>query len=860
MKSGSDTARQDLALVVLGAVALLFFFWLYSDYHPLPAADYSLGKNNAREHANEIALQFDFESSIKPVTKFQVDNELLDSLQKQVEFKEFYSDSLNRSLFPVFYWQTDLMMENADREEGVITNDLQAKTIEILLSESGKLIAFRNEDNFLPSTKFRPDVINYGIHGDSLNVYSFATDSLFAESLEFQFNGSSNLVNTRRRLQRNQVNYLGPTVAERMAEFYVQESAWPSENFSVVSTERIPIGDVEGALVQFEYTSPDVRQPVQIDVRILPAGALVSMDYSHSDSEDSGNLFSTIKLGVRAIVLLITAFWIIVLLFIRFRLRLIDIQAATLVAVLAGLIFPFVVTLEQVHDHLNSFGSLEVEFIFMQLIFIGFTAAIASLGFFAVTAISDSITRQHWTEKLRSVDVLRVGYFNNIPVGLAIVRGISYGFILALGWCVVLLLIPNSFITLDASFKADTTYLPYLSELLDNFIFYFLVAQVIFLIFVGQIRSSTKSVYAAILLPVLLFILFYPFPFEVGSLTTELVSAGLIGLGLGIIYYREEFLTTFISLFVFVSLLSTATGWLVENSPDASIFYSFVSLLILGFIAGSYNIFRGSTGRELPKFVPEYIHELAQEDRIRQELKIARNVQQSFLPEATPNIKGYDIAAVCKPAYETGGDYYDFIHLGEDKIAVTIGDVSGKGIQAAFYMTFTKGVLHALCNDFESTIDILAKTNKMFRNNADKGTFISLIFGILDISSDEFKFSRAGHNPVLYFNDEEKKLIEYQPDGIAIGMAREEIFRAHISEETIKLRKDDFLIFFTDGVVESISKTNKLYGDQRLHNLVKKNHQLSSKQLLKKIEDDLDKFGEKSEQHDDLTMIVIKKK
>ena len=113
---------------------------------------------------------------------------------------------------------------------------------------------------------------------------------------------------------------------------------------------------------------------------------------------------------------------------------------------------------------------------------------------------------------------------------------------------------------------------------------------------------------------------------------------------------------------------------------------------------------------------------------------------------------------------------------------------------------------------------------------------------------------------MLYYKNSENKLFEYQPQGIAIGMASEEVFSKNISEEIINLEKDDILILFTDGVVESISKTNKLYGDQRLQNLVKRNFLLSSKELLKKLEEDLEKFGEKSAQHDDLTMIVIKKK
>lgn len=861
MNPGSDTAKQDIVLVIVGLVALLLFFWFYSDFHPLPAADNSLGKTVAQEKASRAAQEFGFEFEVEPVTYFQTDASLLDSLQKQTNFKEFYADTINRKLYPAFYWQTTIKMGNNDGDEEFTFGAEAAATIEVRFSESGKLIEFRNENNFLPQPVFRAEVLNYGLQTDSLQQYSFSNDSSLIESLEFRFNDNpTNGQENNNRIQREQINYLGVPVAQRMAEYYLRNSGWPVKDFTVISTERVPIGDTEGALVTFENSIPDVRQAIQLDVRILPAGGLISMEYSHPAAEESGDLFSNIKMGIRAIVLLIGAFWIIVLLFIRFRLRLVDIKAAILVAVLAGMIFPLVLTLENVYSHLNSFGTIETEFVLMQLIVIGFSAAFATLGFFAVTAISDSITRQYWSEKLRTIDVLRVGYFNNIPVGLALIRGISFGFLLAFAWCLTLFFIPDSFITLETNFEADSTFLPYLSELLGNFAFYFLIAQIIFLIFTGLLRSRYKSNIAAVIVPTLLFIIVYPFPFETGSFTTELATAGIIGLSLGVIYLREDFLTTFISIFVFVSLLSTASGWLIDSSPDAPIFYSFIFLVIIGFIAGGYNIYRGRSVRELPKFVPEYIEELAQEDRIRQELNIARKVQQSFLPIETPAVAGYDIAAICKPAYETGGDYYDFIPFKDDRIAVTIGDVSGKGIQAAFYMTFTKGVLHALCSDFQSTIDILAKTNTMFRNNANKGTFISLIFGILNLEKNQFQFSRAGHNPVLYYKNSENKLYEFQPEGIAIGMANEDIFRKNISEENISLEKDDILILFTDGVVESISKTNKLYGDQRLQDLIKRNYKLSSKELLRKLEEDLEKFGEKSAQHDDLTMIVIKKK
>ena len=404
------------------------------------------------------------------------------------------------------------------------------------------------------------------------------------------------------------------------------------------------------------------------------------------------------------------------------------------------------------------------------------------------------------------------------------------------------------------------SYLSFLSEILGHFFLALIIAQLVFLIFAGLLKEATRSKLLMIVVPALILVLIGPFPIETGPTLNSLIISAITGILMGWIYYREDFLTVFISLFVFGMAVSTSTGWVTENSPDAFSFYLFLILTVLGLVLGAVMIFRGADTKELPDFVPEYIKEIAQDDRIKQELQIARKVQQSFLPVRTPQVEGFDIAAICKPAHETGGDYYDFIRLEDDSVAVTIGDVSGKGIQAAFYMTFAKGILHSLCNDFTSTIDVLSKTNKLFRKNADRRTFVSLIFGVLNSRKGTFSFSRAGHNPLLYFDYETKTLHEHKPEGLAIGMTDDETFLKHISEEKIHLKQNDLIILFTDGVVESVSKTNKVYGDRRLFNLIKKHHHLPAKKIIQKIEDDLQKFEEKSEQHDDMTMVVIKKK
>ncbi|MDZ7695106.1 MAG: PP2C family serine/threonine-protein phosphatase [Balneolaceae bacterium] len=128
------------------------------------------------------------------------------------------------------------------------------------------------------------------------------------------------------------------------------------------------------------------------------------------------------------------------------------------------------------------------------------------------------------------------------------------------------------------------------------------------------------------------------------------------------------------------------------------------------------------------------------------------------------------MAAICKPAYETGGDYYDFIQLDDHRIAVAIGDVSGKGIQAAFYMTFTKGILHTLCRETESPAEVLKKANRLFYENARRGTFISLIYGIVDLRKKTFRFARAGHNPILHYAAQSQTMDLLQPSGIGLGL------------------------------------------------------------------------------------------
>lgn len=856
----SDTAKEDIGLVVIGGISLLLFVMMYLNYHPLSKADNSYGEMAAIDTSTEILKSLGYSSDLPPNTTYRVNSSLLDSLQSQTNFTEYYSGSDIRDEYPAFYWRSVFNIDQFQRPGPMGLEELQPRNIVVEISERGEMIALHNEHNLLPVSTLNIEALEYATHAEDLGTLQFPDDDTIYQLLQFQFVGANADTSDTLQINPESTNYFNRNVAERLAGYYLDKTSWNWQNFEVAEIEKVLFGDAEGARVVLDNSAQSPLIATELQVIVLPTGTLGLLDYEFSYRANNTLTIAQIIPGVRIILLLLGVFYLIVLLFMRFRQRQIDIKAAILVAVLAGLIIPLTVISSSIYGYFQEFGQVTFSLVVGSLIGFGVIAAFSSFGFFMLTAVSDSVTRENWPEKIKTVDFLRSGYFLNQPFGLSLLRGILFGVILLAVWAVTITYLPSSYYSLESTFLGDRFYVSNVAVIFSKLALFLLVCQALYMILITQLKKTLKSPVLLVLVSGIAFALFNPLQFEVGPLSTEIIATAIIGLGAGIIYIKEDVITVLVSISTFMFLEISSAGWLLSDSPDSTLFYSVVLLIVVGFIYSGYSVLYGRETRDMPLFVPDYVDELAHEQRIRQELQIARKVQQSFLPNRTPDIPGLDIAAICKPAYETGGDYYDFITLEDGRLAVTVGDVSGKGIQAAFYMTFIKGVLHALCNEFVSSISILQKTNKMFRKNAERGTFISLIFGIVDHDKNSFCFSRAGHNPLLYFDSKKGKLYEYQPDGIAVGMADDDIFCNYISEQTIELQKDDLIILYTDGVVEATSKTDKLYGDKRLHSLIRKYNKLPSEELISKVYQDLKAFSGSVSQHDDLTMLIIKKK
>jgi serine phosphatase RsbU (regulator of sigma subunit) len=205
-----------------------------------------------------------------------------------------------------------------------------------------------------------------------------------------------------------------------------------------------------------------------------------------------------------------------------------------------------------------------------------------------------------------------------------------------------------------------------------------------------------------------------------------------------------------------------------------------------------------------------------------------------------------------------GGDYYDFVELGQNRLGVVIGDVSGKGTQAAFYMTLTKGFLRAMANMSDSPAYVLSQLNRLFYQNVRRGVFISMIYGIFDMDAGELIMARAGHNPVVMRQQHDHSLQNIHPRGLALGMEKGEAFDQLIQEIRIPYQPKDLFVFYTDGFTEAMNSDKEEYGEARFQATINRRSAESAATIMDGVFSDVQQFVGKTPQSDDMTIIVVK--
>lgn len=250
------------------------------------------------------------------------------------------------------------------------------------------------------------------------------------------------------------------------------------------------------------------------------------------------------------------------------------------------------------------------------------------------------------------------------------------------------------------------------------------------------------------------------------------------------------------------------------------------------------------------------LKESLEKERLEKELDVARAVQYKILPQKTPLYKKFEIASLFVPAFEVGGDYYDFFKIDESRLGIVIADVSGKGIEAAFIMAEVKGIFSTLARLYDNPKNLLIMANSILEESITRKNFVTAIYGIIDLNKETFNFARAGHSPLLYYNNE--SIEQCVPSGIGLGLDYTRRFEESIKEMEIKLNNDDILTLFTDGINESVNENMEEFGYKRLEEIIKNNAGLSVEEISNEIMKSITTFSKNSYQHDDITLVLIK--
>jgi ketosteroid isomerase-like protein len=235
-------------------------------------------------------------------------------------------------------------------------------------------------------------------------------------------------------------------------------------------------------------------------------------------------------------------------------------------------------------------------------------------------------------------------------------------------------------------------------------------------------------------------------------------------------------------------------------------------------------------------------------------LQVARRIQQALLPKEAPEPEGWKIAPFYQPAREVGGDFYDFLELGEGRVGLVVGDATGKGVPAALVMATARSMLRAVAQNSESPGEVLRRANDALVSDIPPHMFVTCFYAILDPKRANLRYANAGHDmPYLHRSggdDAEELRVRGMPLGLMAGMDYE--------EEEATLRVGDSVLFYSDGLLEAHNPKGEMFGFPRLRALVAEHGEERS--LEETLLEELYSFvGEGWEQEDDITLLTLRR-
>ena len=242
---------------------------------------------------------------------------------------------------------------------------------------------------------------------------------------------------------------------------------------------------------------------------------------------------------------------------------------------------------------------------------------------------------------------------------------------------------------------------------------------------------------------------------------------------------------------------------------------------------------------------------------LRQDLKIAREVQKAFIPQNPPSIPGLECATFYKAAHSVSGDYYDFFRVSRGQWGIAIGDVSGKGIGAALIMANLRASVRAQAQQWHSDPAIAMKrVNQLVHESSPIHFFASLFYSEYDPPTRTLAYVNAGQNPpiVIRYQGGRSKVFRLESDGTPVGLFGNSSYKS----VNFQLEVEDILVACTDGIIETESKGGELWGQQRLEHLLSTCASRRPRQVLQSIVQEVSAFASGRAQKDDMTLVVLK--
>jgi sigma-B regulation protein RsbU (phosphoserine phosphatase) len=268
------------------------------------------------------------------------------------------------------------------------------------------------------------------------------------------------------------------------------------------------------------------------------------------------------------------------------------------------------------------------------------------------------------------------------------------------------------------------------------------------------------------------------------------------------------------------------------------------------------------TGDERDQVIDAFnamVPKLGDHMRLQESLRLATEVQQNLLPEQDPSVPGFDISGTSLYCDETGGDYYDFLEIREDRpgrAGIVVGDVSGHGIQSALLMASARASLRQRLSLPGSLSEIVADVNRQFCLDVrESGAFMTLFYLAVDSTRRALRWVRAGHDPAIFFDPVTGTFEELSGKGAPLGFDEDLVFE---EKEKNGMQRGQIVLVGTDGIWETIDAQGRMFGKERLHDIIRRHHSLSARQMVQTVIGELQEFRQEIASADDITMVVVK--